>query len=198
MDRRLVGWARAVKARRRACGLPSVPPLWLFTDARRLADPRAAARRLPLGLCGIVVRHDGAPCRDALIADLAAICAARRLWLAVAGDWRVALRHRAMPHLRNGHWAPARRRGQPATSSAHDAASLRRAARNGAIIAFLSPIFPTESHPGAPALGAVRWAALARAHGGKLRICALGGVDATSIRRVAPDAAGIGAIGALR
>ncbi len=174
-----------------------MPPLWLFTDARRLADPRAAARRLPCGLCGIVVRHDGAPDRDALIADLAAICATRRLWLAVAGDWRVAVRYRAMPHLRDGKWVAGRRRGLPATSSAHDAASLRRAAGNGAIISFLSPIFPTESHPGAPVLGALRWAALARAHGGKLAVCALGGIDGGTIRRVAPGAAGIGAIGAL-
>ena len=61
-------------------------PLWLFTDARRLPDPRPSVARLPRGLAGVVLRHDGEPGRAALGRDLARICRARRLVLVVAGD----------------------------------------------------------------------------------------------------------------
>jgi thiamine-phosphate pyrophosphorylase len=80
MDRRLVDWARAVKA-----GWPhGPPPLWLFTDARRLPDPLPAARRLPPGLAGIVFRHDLDENRARLGLELARVCQARRLALVVA------------------------------------------------------------------------------------------------------------------
>ncbi|MEO8715891.1 MAG: thiamine phosphate synthase, partial [Acetobacteraceae bacterium] len=82
------------------------------------------------------------------------------------------------------------------TSSAHDASSLRRAARAGASLAFLSPVFATASHPGAPALGTLRWARLAR--GARLPVAALGGIDGRTARRLpGRDCAGAGGIGAL-
>ncbi|MBW4093106.1 MAG: thiamine phosphate synthase [Proteobacteria bacterium] len=177
-----------------------LPALWLFTDARRLPDPRGAVARLPRGAAGVVLRHDGAAgpgaaARAALGRDLAALCRARRLILVVAGDTVLAGTLGAGVHLRGGRWPDVRRRRRGVvTSSAHGGADLRRARRAGADLVFLSPVFPTASHPGAPALGPLRWAALAR--GGAAG--ALGGVTGATVRRLPRHACrAVGAIGAL-
>ncbi len=199
MDAALLAWARATVRRRNRP--PRLPPLWLFTDARRLADPRPAVARLPKGLAGVVLRHDSDPARAALGRDLARLCRVRRLTLVVAGDLRLAAALGAGVHLRAGRWPagaplPLRRRGALLTSSAHGAAELRRAARAGADLAFLSPAFATRSHPGAAALGPSRWARLARA--AALPVAALGGIDGGSIRRLPRRLCrGVGAIDAL-
>lgn len=175
----------------------ALPVLWLFTDAQRLPDPRAAVARLPPGLCGVVLRHDDAPGRERLGADLARTCRARRLVLCVAGDPTLAARLGAGLHLRNGRRLPGPRCGKFVTSSAHGLPDLRRAARAGASLAFLSPVWPTASHPGAPALGLLRWRILAAQS--PIPVCALGGVDARRLRtlRNTNVCAGVGAIGAL-
>ena len=193
MDARLLAWAHA--ARRRGDG--RVPPLWLFTDSRRLADPRPAVARLPKGLAGVVLRHDAAPDRAALGRDLARICRARRLVLVVAGDARLAAALRAGVHLRGGRWPGlVRPRRGLVTSSAHNFPELRRALRAGADVAFLGPAFATASHPGAAGLGALRWCGLA--HRGGWQVAALGGIDGASVRRLPPRLCrAVGAIGAL-
>lgn len=199
-DPALIAWGRA-RARRGRSGLPV---LWLFTDTIRLPDPRPAVRRLPVGISGIVLRHDDHPDRSAIGRDLRRICRQRRLVLVVAGDWRLSAALGAGVHLRGGFRPaignPGKRRlaaGSRATlttSSAHDPVQLRRAWRNGARLVFLSPAFPTASHPGEPALGAVRWAAMAR-HS-RVPVVALGGVDGRTVRRL-PGCAGVAAISAL-
>jgi thiamine-phosphate pyrophosphorylase len=191
MDRRLLTWGYA--RRRRGSDLP---PLWLFTDARRLPDPRPAVARLPRGLAGVVLRHDGESGRARLGHDLAKICRSRRLALVVAGDARLAAALGAGMHLRAGRWPGVQRRRGLITSSAHGLADLLRARRAGASLAFLSPAFPTLSHPDVAALGPVRWARLARA--ARLPAAALGGIDGTTVRRLPRRAChAIGAIGAL-
>lgn len=171
--------------------------LWLFTDAVRLADPVAAAACLPRGLCGVVLRDDARPGRAALAAALARVCRARGNALVVAGDIRLAHAVGAGIHLRGGRRMRGIRglRGM-VTSSAHGALELRRAARAGAAVAFLSPAFATASHPGAPGLGPVRWAALARRAPAGLVVGALGGIDGASVRRL-PGLRCAAAIGAL-
>ena len=195
MDQALLAWGRAA-ARRSGAPVSRMPSLWLFTDASRLPDPRPAVARLPRGQAGVVFRHDSHPTRAALGRDVARLCRQRRLVLVVAGDSRLAARSRAGTHLRGGRWPDARRPPGFVTSSAHGAADLRRAWRAGADLVFLSPAFPTASHPGAPALGVSRWAALARR--ALTPVAALGGIDGASIRRL-PRAVcrAAGAIGAL-
>jgi thiamine-phosphate pyrophosphorylase len=149
--------------------------------------------RLPAGLAGVVLRDDGAN-RAVLARAIARLCRARRLSLAVAGDWRLAASLGAGLHVRGGR----RPAGAPrwlavVTSSAHGVVELRRATRLGAL-AFLSPAFPTASHPGAAGLGPCRWGLMARRAGGP--VAGLGGVDGRSVRRL-PGCAGAGAIGAL-
>jgi thiamine-phosphate pyrophosphorylase len=174
----------------------SIPPLWLFTDSRRLPDPRAAVAKLPRGLAGVVFRHDDDLNRATLGRDLARICRARRLVLVVAGDARLAAALCAGVHLRGGHWPGLVRPRGFVTSSAHGFPELRRAARAGASLVFLSPVFATASHPEAPTLGPARWSGLAR-HS-PITVAALGGIDGTSARRL-PRAfcRAVGAIGAL-
>lgn len=203
MDHRLVTWARAVKARqrrkpqhrswRRRRGLPV---LWLFTDAARMPDPLGAIAALPRGLCGVVFRHDGVAGRASLAQAVARQCRIRDVALVVAGDVRLALALGAGVHLRDGRpFSPPRRLKGLLTSSAHSRAELRRARMAGVDAAFLSPWMPTSSHPGSPALGAVRWAALARQSGGSTM--ALGGVEGRVVRRLPRWCRGIGAITAL-
>ena len=190
MDARLLAWGRAAARR------STHPVLWLFTDILRLPDPRQATARLPKGIAGVVLRHDAHPGRAAIGRDLARICRARRLALVVAGDVRLAAALGAGVHLRGGRWpGPGRRRGL-ITSSAHSLPDLRRARRAGAAIAFLSPAFPTASHPGEAALGPCRWAFLAM-HAG-MPVAALGGIAGTSVRRLPRHwCRAAGAIGAL-
>ena len=193
MDASLLAWATATHRR----GGRRLPPLWLFTDSRRLADPRPAVARLPKGLAGVVLRHDAAQDRTALGRDLARICRVRRLLLVVAGDARLAAALRAGVHLRGGRWpGSVRFRRGLLTSSAHNLPELRRARRSGADLAFLGPAFATASHPGASGLGALRWCRLAGRAG--LPVAALGGIDGASVRRLpARLCRAVGAIGAL-
>jgi thiamine-phosphate pyrophosphorylase len=196
MDHRLVSAARAVKARQRRLGHRH-PVLWLFTDRRVVPDPLAAIARLPPGLAGVVFRDDDAPDRAALGARLAQACRRRRVAFVVAGDARLARALGAGLHARRG--AAARtllRRGAWRTASAHDGRELRRA-RRGSDIVFLSPAFATESHPGAPALGPRRWAALARGAAPAV-VLALGGITGQTAGRLGRICAGFAAIRALR
>jgi thiamine-phosphate pyrophosphorylase len=197
VDAKLLAWGlRPTGAKRR--GARSLPRLWLFTDRDRLADPRAAVAGLPSGRAGVVLRHDGDPGRVALGRDLAAICRQRRLILVVAGDPRLAAALHAGVHLRGGRPSSLIRCRGAVTSSAHSVTQARLAARAGAALIFLSPAFPTASHAGAPALGPLRWAALARRTGASGRIAALGGIDGASIRRLPANLChAAGAIGAL-
>ncbi len=200
MDVRLVAWGRQVKARQ--AKLPGAklpgrkpPPLWLFTDHRRLVDPRAAVAALPRGLAGVVFRHDGTPGRVELALQVARICRERRLDLAVSGDWRLAARCRAGLHLRGGRVPTAPRWLPRLTASAHTAADIRRGRLAGAAAVFVSPAFATPSHPAAAGLGPLRWARLARMAPG--RAAALGGVDGRSVKRLAQDGVAVGAVSAL-
>jgi thiamine-phosphate pyrophosphorylase len=190
MDAKLLAWANAATARNRR-----FPSLWLFTDSKRLPDPRGAVARLPRGRAGVVFRHDDATDRIRLGRDIARICRSRRLALVVAGDVRLSAALRAGVHLRGGHWPMPIRRRCLVTSSAHSFPDLRRAAQAGARIAFLSPVFVTASHPGARSLGAARWSALA--HHATITVAALGGIDGRSARRLPRLCRVAGAIGAL-
>jgi thiamine-phosphate pyrophosphorylase len=197
MDARLLAWGMAGR-RMRGDGAPVLPRLWLFTDSVRLPDPCAAAERLPRGGAGIIFRHDDAPDRAALAGELSRVCRRRRLVLVIAGDAELAARLHAGVHLRGGRGLRPRRAGTLITSSAHGIADLRRAVRAGAGLAFLSPVFTTASHPGAGALGPIRWAAMARCAPRSLRVAALGGIDGGTVRRLPGRwCGGIGAIGAL-
>jgi thiamine-phosphate pyrophosphorylase len=82
------------------------------------------------------------------------------------------------------------------TASVHNMSELARAHQIGANLIFLSPVFATRSHPGAPSLGTIRFATLARLSGPP--VIALGGMTPKRFRRLAPlGAYGWAAIDAL-
>jgi thiamine-phosphate pyrophosphorylase len=190
MDQKLLAWGLRKPA--------PLPRLWLFTDERRLPDPRASVANLPRGKAGVVLRHNHDPARKALGRELARICRARRLVLVVAGDSRLAAALRAGVHLRGGHWPGPLRPAGVVTSSAHSVPELKRAQKAGAELIFLSPAFATASHGGAPGLGPLRWATIGRRVGWRGGTAALGGVDGRTIKRLpARLCHAIGAIGAL-
>lgn len=156
-----------------------LPNLWMMTDERMGDCLLPAIRRLPPG-SGIVFRHYGLPPteRRALFERIRRIARARRLLLFLAGGDASAWRADGA----QGNC----RRGLPCSASVHSLREIRQAQRSGADLLFLSPVFPTRSHPGAGTLGIVRFNLLARAT--PLPVIALGGMN----RRRAPLARAYG------
>lgn len=150
---------------------PELPRLWMMTDERQGDRLWSAILRLPPG-SGVVFRHKATPRaeRRRLFDRVRRIAHARGLVLLLAARDGMARRWGADgAHHRHAH--PPRF----GTAAAHGLHEIRSAERSGASAIFLSPLHPTESHPGAPSLGRMRFAALARAT--RLPVIALGGVD---------------------
>lgn len=161
------------------------PKIWLFSDERLSVGVAALAALLPPG-SGIVLRHDrlARGARWRLTRRLARIARARGLMLVLAGDPAEARRWGADGvHLRQhraGQAVRAHRLGLALTMPVHDEREARRARRAKADAAFVSPLHPTRSHPGAPALGRAAWLRLTRIAGGQA--IALGGMTAARAR----------------
>lgn len=193
--------AQLKRASRSAKSRIALPALWLLSDSQRLADPRAALRRLPAG-SGFIFRHYDQPGRESLARELLRICRKRRIIFLLAGDPRMALRVGADgAHFPEAlaHQAHTVRSAQPnaiVTVAAHGARGVHRAHRSGADAVLLSPVFATQSHPDAAPLGPVRFARLTC--GARLPVIALGGIDPKTARRLkGGGAAGIAGISAI-
>ena len=148
------------------------PSLWLLTDERVGEALWAALERLPRG-AGVVFRHHATPLvqRRRLWARVTAVCRRRGLIAVRAGPVRL------------GHGAePTHGRRASMTWPAHDRRQAIAAVRAGARVVFVSPVFPTRSHPGARFLGPLRAAGVAR--GLPVIAIALGGMDARRFARV--------------
>jgi thiamine-phosphate pyrophosphorylase len=175
----------------------NLPPLALFTDDERLSNPLAAAHALPRGSLVVVRARDGAR-RAALARAMIGLARARGLVVLVAGDGALALACGAdgvhLPETRLGEAAlwRARRSFLLITASVHSLAALTKANFLDAV--FLSPVFPTASHPGRTALTSVRANMIARLT--RLPVYALGGIDPRNAALLS-GFAGIAAIGAL-
>ena len=171
----------------------SLPRLWLFTDERVNDDALLAAiRRLPKG-SGVVFRHYGLVSteRRALFRRIEMLAHRRDIVPLLAGQ-------EAFGRGVSGRHNPAKpgRHTGLATYAAHNAREIAQANQRGADLIFLSPVFPTRSHPGAPTLGPMRFAALARLS--RCPVIALGGMNASRFRRLKPlGAYGWAAIDAL-
>ncbi len=167
-------------------------PLVLVTDDRD-TDWAGAARKLPRGSIVVVRGRDRAH-RLALAETLHGIAP-----LLIAGDPALALETGAaglhLPETRMreaAHWR-VRRPGWIITSSAHSLRALMQAGGLDAV--FLSPVFATASHKGAPSLTPVRAALIAAC--APVPVYALGGVTARNAALLAPAFSGIAAIAAL-
>lgn len=157
----------------------SLPTEWLLTDERQGEQLWTALARLPRG-SGVVVRHYSlAPdARLALVQRVRRIARRRGLVVVVAARARTAARWRV-----DGVYQ-ARREGRPLLmlATAHNRRELVAAARARADAVLVSPAFPTRSHPGATALGPVRFGLLARTT--RLPVIALGGMTSRRARQL--------------
>ena len=143
-----------------------LPHLWLMTDERLGDGLPAAVARLPGG-AGIVFRHYSLaePERRTLFEVVKGAAPGPVL---LAGSAEQARAWGADGSHGTGTGAT--------TAPAHDLAEIRAAEAAGAVLIFLSPVFPTRSHPGKPALGVDGFAALAVQT--SLPVIALGGMNA--------------------
>lgn len=164
-----------------------LPPLLLLSDEVRLPDPSRALAALPAG-SGFIFRHYDDPHREDMAVTLLDIARARGIFFLVASDPDLAVALGAdgchMPEHRLEDLALCTGHFSFNTVAAHSGPALAAAARRGASAALLSPIFTTQSHPGARPLGAHKAADLAA--GAPLPVYALGGLNS----RTAPELAG--------
>ncbi|WP_369026278.1 thiamine phosphate synthase [Qipengyuania sp. RANM35] len=145
----------------------SLPLLWLLSDARNDAVLEEALSKLPTG-SGFVFRHYHlAPdVRRARFDELATIARQGHHVVVFAGneDWGA-----------DGSYGPAGHRGTGLRLiTAHDGEELQAAVEDKADGIFLSPVFPTASHPGAHTLGVHGFHVLAQQS--PVPVIALGGM----------------------
>jgi thiamine-phosphate pyrophosphorylase len=146
-----------------------------MTDERMADALWGALDRLPRG-SGVVFRHYGLPLaeRRALFAKVRKVARRRGLVLVRAGSEPM----RGESGVHGGRGRGIR------TAPAHGRREAVAALRAGAHMLFVSPVFPTRSHPGAPALGRARFGLLIR--GLDVPVIALGGMDARRARTLRP------------
>ena len=141
----------------------ALPRIWLVTDARNDAVLERAIAQLPRG-SGVIFRHYHlSPKQRAVrLAQVRRLCRRFGHRLEIAGEGY-------------GPAAPHRR-----LATGHDLREVGRANRFGAEAVLLSPVHPTRSHPGARALGGVKFLLLARR--ARMPVIALGGMTAARSR----------------
>lgn len=143
--------------------------LWLLSDARNDARLEAGLRAMPRG-SGFVFRHyhlEAEPrhTRFDQLAKAARECG-HIVILAGSDDWGA-----------DGSYGAAERGAAKLfLATAHDGIELRTAIMAGADAVFLSPVFPTASHPGAETLGVHGFHVLAQQS--PVPVIALGGMNA--------------------
>ncbi|MBB3764782.1 thiamine phosphate synthase [Sphingomicrobium lutaoense] len=169
-----------------------LPRQTLFTDERMGDALLPAIERLPRG-SGVVLRHDrlSREARRALAERIAALARDKGLILSVAGDMALA-RHVGAAMVHRPESDPG---GLPFSLPVHDEEEARAAADRGAALVYVSPVHPTRSHPGAPALGEAEAIRLARLSG--CPAIALGGMTADRYAAIEKDFAGWAAISAF-
>jgi thiamine-phosphate pyrophosphorylase len=152
-----------------------------MTDERQGEALWTALNRLPRG-AGIVFRHYSLPPgeRRKLFEAVKARAMKRGLTLILAGTAEEAV-SRGADGVHNRQPAGAGP-GLLHTAPAHRLREIRSAEQSGADLIFLSPAFPTRSHPGQKALGPLRFMLLARQ--ARVPVVALGGMDGRRAKRL--------------
>lgn len=171
-----------------------LPTLWLLTDERQGDALWSALATLPRNAAVVVRHYSLSPdARRQLFERIRRIARKRGLRLVLAGDPATARAWKADGVYGTARAAPHQLHAFPV----HDVPEILAGERKGADLLLLSPLYPTRTHPGAPALGRVRFANLARQ--AQRPVIALGGVtprNARGLRRLgAVGWAGIDAFG---
>lgn len=183
-----------------------LPRVWLVTDRRRARRPLPEAVALalqgfPRGLAGVLLREKDLDGRSlvTLARTLRSITHEAGAPLVVSGRLDVALASGADGVHLGGEAPPfeAVRAIAPEGFLVGVSLHQREQPPEGASYAFLSPVFPTRSKPGAPTLGLDGLAdGCRRAH--PVPVYALGGIDTTNARAcIEAGAFGIAVLGAV-
>jgi thiamine-phosphate pyrophosphorylase len=152
-----------------------LPQLWLLSDERNDARLEAALATLPKG-SGFVFRHYHLkePARRARFEQLRGLCAGRGHRVVLSGDADTALAWGA-----DAIYGPpdklAERPGLLRLATVHDVREVLQANRAKVDAMFLSPVFPTRSHPGEDCLGISRFHEIAAR--AECPVIALGGMN---------------------
>ncbi|MEL7691794.1 thiamine phosphate synthase [Citromicrobium bathyomarinum] len=159
-----------------------LPCLWLLSDARNDAVLAEALVTMP-ARSGFVFRHyhlQPAERRERW-EMLRSIVRSKNHLMVLSGDADTGVEWGA-----DGIYGPpgklGRRPGLLRLATAHDGREIHLANRNGADALFLSPVFPTRSHPGGGALGATLFHDLAARS--TIPVIALGGMTAERAREL--------------
>ncbi|MGW8134535.1 thiamine phosphate synthase [Sphingomonas zeae] len=162
------------------------PVTWLMTDERLGEGLWTALRKLPPG-SGVVFRHHATPPaeRRTIHRRVRRIAKARGLVLLIAGGVLAGDGVHKRGHTRGLRSWPA-----------HDQAEAVAGWKAGADLLFVSPLYPTHSHPGASSLGPARALRIGRGLG--LSRIALGGMNVKRFRRLRGRFDGWAAIDAWR
>jgi thiamine-phosphate pyrophosphorylase len=178
-----------------------IPSLFFLTDPIRTPDPARVVARLPAGSV-VIYRAFGSPAAEAQGRVLRRLARARRLVFLVGADASLAQRLGADGvHLpeRLMRLAPRLRQAHPAwliTTAAHTPRAIAAATRLRLDAALVSAVFASASPSAGKPLGPLRFANLVRQ--ARLPIIALGGIDASTAKRLARSAAaGLAAISGL-
>lgn len=167
-----------------------IPSLLLMTDAKRLPDPSAYIPRLPAG-SAVIVRHFSDREKEIIINKIKSLCHKHKVKLLVSDSINLALKHRLDGvHFPEKTVQKIARCGslkrQPKhlffTAACHSERALHAAFKAGCHAALLSPVFPTQSHPGTKSLGAYQTNHLSRQT--DLSIFALGGISKKTAHRL--------------
>jgi len=185
---------------------PAVCPApWLvFMTDPRVGDPVAVASRLPPG-SALILRHYDDRFRSDLAFRLRDATQKRDIRFLVAADHALAVACSAdgihlpeglLRHALSPECIAWRRGGGLVTAAVHSHRALVMAGRYGVDAALVSPIFPTVSHPGAAALGVLRFRALVQRS--RVPVLALGGISVSTLPRLYGSGAwGVAAVSAL-
>jgi thiamine-phosphate pyrophosphorylase len=149
-----------------------LPKIWLMTDPRG-GDPVAAVRRLP-PRSGVIFRLYDASNRHALFCAVKAAAKGKGHVILLAGSPGQAHSWGAD----GAHDRSARASKGLRSVAVHNAREATLARRVQADLIFVSPVFATQSHPGAAPLGRTGFARLARGQ----RAIALGGMNTRRFR----------------
>jgi thiamine-phosphate pyrophosphorylase len=160
----------------------TLPDLWLLSDARNDAALESALRRLPRG-SGFIYRHYHLPPEERIARWRALLRIARaRGHLAILADSTLTAREWGADGIYGAPRALYPTRRLVTLATAHSLRELAEANRARADAVLLSPAFATRSHPGAKALGPLRFRLLAR-HA-VMPVIALGGMTSSAARRL--------------
>ena len=153
----------------------ALPRIWMLTDERQGDALWDAINRLPKG-AGVIVRHYSLPEKERQA--MARRIARWGVFVAYSGSESAARRAGA-----RAVYGAAKTLGRlPLLFPVHSRREIIAAERVGATLLLLSPVFPTRSHPGARALGPLRFGSLTRTT--RTPVIALGGMTPDGFKRL--------------